>query len=532
MQINSSEVSYNELKVAQLWYKIIGNTNDTPYTRRNTMLFNSLSFLIFFPIVILIYFIIPPKVRYIWLLFTSYFFYMGWNAKYALLLLLSTVVTYGASLLLHKWRDNCGRKKAVLAVSLVINLGILFLFKYLDFAIDTLQSIGTKVGLVIGEPGFSLLLPVGISFYIFQAVGYMIDIYREKLEPERNFLRYALFVSFFPQLVAGPIERSTRLLPQLKAVHLIKLWDMDRVRDGALVMLYGYMLKMIIADRAALLVDTVFHPNYYSQYAGITVVVGAVLFAIQIYCDFAGYTYIAIGASKVMGIELMNNFNTPYLATSIKDFWDRWHISLTSWFRDYLYFPLGGSRKGKLRKYINILVVFSVSGLWHGASWHYVVWGVLHGAMRVVEEVTEKLRKKLVALLHIKTEVLCYKCFQILVTFGLVTVVWIFFRAESIGQAVHLIKNMVTVWNPWVLFDNSLLGLGLDGKDWNVLLVGLLLLLVAECFRYKRISLVKLFAEQNLLFQWIFVMVGILSIVVFGIYGPAYDAAQFIYFQF
>jgi len=496
------------------------------------MLFNSLSFLIFFPIAILIYFIIPPKVRYIWLLLTSYYFYMGWNAKYALLLLLSTVVTYGASLLLYKWRDNCGRKKAVVSVSLAINLGILFLFKYLDFAIDTLQVIGAKMGITIGEPSFSLLLPVGISFYIFQAVGYMIDIYREKLEPERNFLRYALFVSFFPQLVAGPIERSTRLLPQLREVHRIKLWNMDRVRDGALVMLYGYVLKMMIADRAALLVDTVFHPNHYSQYVGFTAMIGAILFSIQIYCDFAGYTYIAIGASKVMGIELMNNFNTPYLATSIKDFWDRWHISLTSWFRDYLYFTLGGSKKGKLRKYVNILVVFSVSGLWHGASWHYVIWGVLHGILRVVEELTTKLRRKITAFLQINTQTLSYKALQIVVTFTVVTLLWVFFRAESIGQAVDIIKNMVTVWNPWVLFDNSLLQIGLDGKDWNVLLIGLLMLFVTECFRYKRICLTKIFAEQNLLFQWGFFLIGILCIVIFGIYGPAYSASQFIYFQF
>jgi len=496
------------------------------------MLFNSLSFLIFFPIVVLLYFVIPPKVRYIWLLIASYFFYMGWNAKYALLLLLSTVVTYVAGHLLYRWRDKSGHKKAVVAVGLVVNFGILFLFKYLDFVVDTMQSLGAKVGITIAEPSFSLLLPVGISFYIFQAVGYMVDIYREKLVPEKNFLKYALFVSYFPQLVAGPIERSTRLLPQIKNLDKIKVWNLDRIRSGALVMLYGYFLKMVIADRAALLVDTVFHANYYSQYVGFTALVGAILFSIQIYCDFAGYTYIAIGASKVMGVELMNNFNTPYLATSIKDFWDRWHISLTSWFRDYLYFPLGGSRKGKLRKYVNIMIVFSVSGLWHGAAWHYVVWGMLHGFLRVMEEITEKLRTKVTALLQINTAALSYKAFRMAVTFVLVTIAWVFFRAESIGQALDLIKNMVTVWNPWVLFDDSLLGLGLDGKDWNVLLFALLVMFVTECFQYKKVSLSGKFAEQNLLFQWGFFLVGILFILVFGIYGPAYSASQFIYFQF
>lgn len=496
------------------------------------MLFNSLSFLIFFPLILLIYFVIPAKIRYIWLLVCSYFFYMCWNAKYALLLLFSTVVTYAAGLLLAASKERIARKKCIVAGSLFVNLGILFVFKYLDFAVDTLQKVLGKLGITLADPGFSLLLPVGISFYIFQAVGYMIDIYREKLMPEKNFLRYALFVSFFPQLVAGPIERSTKLLPQLQNVHKIKLWNGDRVRDGALVMLYGYMLKMVIADRAALMVDKVFHTQEYSLYGGLTIWVAAILFSVQIYCDFAGYTYIAIGASKVMGIDLMNNFDTPYLAMSIKDFWNRWHISLTTWFRDYLYFPLGGSKKGKIRKYLNIMIVFTVSGLWHGAAWHYVVWGMLHGFMRVVGEMTEMLRAKIRAFLQIRDQVLSYKAFRVCVTFVLVTLAWVFFRAETIGQALDLIKSMVTVWNPWVLFDDSLLTLGLDGKDWNVLLLALLVLFVTECFKYKKVSLSKKFAEQNLLFQWGFFLAGILFIVVFGIYGPAYSASQFIYFQF
>jgi len=496
------------------------------------MLFNSLSFLIFFPIVLLIYFVIPKKVRYIWLLVASYFFYMCWNPIYVLLLLFSTAITYGGSLLLNKWKEQPGKKKAVVAVTLLSNFGILFVFKYLDFAADTVQRLFAKVGITVPELTFSLLLPVGISFYIFQAVGYMIDIYRGDLEPEKNFLRYALFVSFFPQLVAGPIERSRNLLPQLKNVQNINLWNADRVREGALVMLYGYVLKMIIADRAALLVDTVYDINYYSQYQGITVWVAAILFSIQIYCDFAGYTYIAIGASKIMGVELMNNFNTPYLATSIKDFWDRWHISLSTWFRDYLYFPLGGSRKGKVRKYINIMIVFTVSGLWHGAAWHYVVWGALHGVMRVIGEVSEKLRRRITSLLKIKTDVLSYKAFQITVTFVIVTVAWVFFRGQSLQQCVGVVKSMFSTWNPWVLFDGSLLGIGLDGKDWNVLLVSLLFLFVVDCFKYKKVLLVNTFAKQNVLFQLLFFYVGIMAVLLYGVYGPVYNASQFIYFQF
>ena len=496
------------------------------------MLFNSFSFLVFFPIVLAVYFIIPKKIRYIWLLAASYYFYMCWNPKYALLLLFSTGVTYLGSLLLEKFGDRTGLKKATVAVGLFVNFGILFLFKYLDFAVDSLQKILAKVGVTLAEPGFSLLLPVGISFYIFQAVGYLVDVYRGKLKPEKNFLRYALFVSFFPQLVAGPIERSTNLLSQMQKLDKIKLWDSDRVRDGAIVMLYGYILKMIIADRAAILVNTVYDVNHYAQYQGITVWVAAILFSLQIYCDFAGYTYIAIGASKVMGFQLMNNFNTPYLATSIKDFWDRWHISLTSWFRDYLYFPLGGSRKGIFRKYVNIMIVFTLSGLWHGASWHYVAWGVLHGVMRVFGELTQKMRAKIWAFLKVRTEVLSFKVWQMLATFVLVTIAWIFFRAESTRQAVDVIVSMFTQWNPWVLLDGSLLGLGLDGKDWIVLLTAIVFLIIVECFYYSKVALVQIFAKQNVLFQMLVFYLGIIAVVLFGVYGPIYDATQFIYFQF
>lgn len=496
------------------------------------MLFNSFSFLVFFPIVLAVYFIIPKKIRYIWLLAASYYFYMCWNPKYVLLLLLSTGVTYLGSLLLEKCEDRIGWKKTVVAISLLVNFGILFLFKYLNFAVDSLQKILVKTGITLAEPGFNLLLPVGISFYIFQAVGYLVDVYRGKLKPEKNFLRYALFVSFFPQLVAGPIERSTNLLLQMKKLDKIKLWDGDRVRDGAIVMLYGYILKMIIADRAAILVNTVYNVNYYSQYKGITVWVAAILFSIQIYCDFAGYTYIAIGASKVMGFQLMNNFNTPYLATSIKDFWDRWHISLTSWFRDYLYFPLGGSRKGVVRKYINIMVVFTLSGLWHGASWHYVAWGVLHGVMRVAGELTQKVRARLWTFLKVRTEVSSFKLCQILSTFVLVTIAWVLFRAESITQAGDVIVSMFTHWNPWVLLDGSLLGLGLDGKDWIVLLTAMIFMAVIECFHYNKVPLVSTFAKQNVLLQMLVFYLGIFAVVLLGVYGPIYDATQFIYFQF
>lgn len=496
------------------------------------MLFNSLSFLIFFPIVLLIYFVIPKKIRYIWLLIASYYFYMCWNVKYALLLLISTVITYSAGLIIGWKEQKTWIKKLVMAGSLISNFGILFFFKYFDFALSGVEKLLGKFGVIFETPQLDILLPVGISFYIFQAVGYTVDVYREKIDRERNPLRYALFVSFFPQLVAGPIERSTNLLSQLRNVDKIKLWNTERIQQGAVIMLQGYFMKMILADRIATFVDVVYDPMNYTQYVGFTVLVAAMLFSIQIYCDFAGYTYIAIGAAKIMGFSLMDNFNTPYLAVNIKDFWNRWHISLTTWFKDYLYFPLGGSRKGKIRKYINIFVVFLLSGLWHGAAWHYVVWGTLHGVCRIAGELTLSVRERLYKVLRFKRDTFATKMWQVVFTFFLVTVLWMFFRGESVHQTVMLIKNMVTVYNPWILTDGSLFTLGLDAKEWNVMLVSLLILAVLDICKYKKIDLVTIFMKQNLWFRWIFFYAGIMAVVLFGVYGPQYNAAQFIYFQF
>jgi len=343
------------------------------------MVFNSYDFLIFFPIVTLIYFLIPHKVRYIWLLIASYFFYMCWNVKYSLILLFSTFVTYVSGLLItraNKIDDEKRRvkkKKMWVALSFIINLAILFLFKYFDFAIDNINAILSCLNIKVLIPSFDLVLPVGISFYIFQALSYTVDVYRNEIDAEKNFLKYALFVSFFPQLVAGPIERSKNLLNQIYERHY---FDAQRVKDGLLLMIWGGFQKIVIADRVAVVVDTVF--NNFPTYQGMYIIVATVLFAIQIYCDFSGYSTIATGAAKVMGFELMENFNAPYFSMSVSEFWRRWHISLSSWFKDYLYIPLGGNRKGKLRKYINIMIVFLVSGLWHGAEWSFIVWGALN----------------------------------------------------------------------------------------------------------------------------------------------------------
>lgn len=499
------------------------------------MFFNSLSFLIFFPLVVLIYFIIPRKVRYIWLLIASYYFYMSWNAKYAVLLLGSTVVTYLCGIMLSRCKKDDPKsgknKKLIVALSLVINFAILFVFKYFGFGWSVLASVLGKAGISIGESPLSLLLPVGISFYIFQAVGYTIDVYRGEIDAEKNFFRYALFVSFFPQLVAGPIERSKNLLGRLRDIDKIDLWNINRIREGIVVMVYGYFLKMIIADRAGIYVDRIYAVDSYSLNKGFTVILGILLFSLQIYCDFAGYTFIAIGAGKVMGIDLMTNFKMPYFAVSVKDFWNRWHISLSSWFKDYLYIPLGGSRKGKVRKYLNLMIVFLVSGLWHGAGWHFIVWGGMHGVLRVLEEMTQGIRDKACKMLRIDRKKSSNVFWCMLITFILVSIAWVFFRAESLRQAMDILKQSVA-WNPWVLTDGSLFEFGLTQWDFNVLIAALAVLVTVDILRYRGHSLAGWYSKQGLVFRWLFLGIAIMAIILAGVYGAGYNAAQFIYFQF
>ncbi len=498
------------------------------------MLFNSYNFLIFFPIVTLIYFLIPHKFRYLWLLASSYYFYMCWNAKYALILLASTVITYVSGRLIdranNKITDEKKRtrqKKIYVALSVVINLGILFVFKYFDFAIENINRVLSALNIQILNPSFDIVLPVGISFYIFQALGYTIDVYRGNVAVEKNFLKYALFVSFFPQLLAGPIGRAKSILTQINERHD---FDSQRVKDGLLLMIWGGFQKIVIADRVVVVVDTIF--NNFPEYGGMYIVVGAILFAFQIYCDFSGYSMIAIGAAKVMGFELMENFNCPYFSMSVAEFWRRWHISLSSWFRDYLYIPLGGNRKGKLRKYINIMIVFLVSGLWHGAQWSYVIWGGLNGAFQIIGDRLKGVRDWLVKKLHVNRETASHKIYKIITTFILIDFTWIFFRASSATAALKMVKSIFTTYNPWILFDGSLFELGLGRKEFQFMILSIIILLIADFIKWKGHSVREWVYKQERWFRWAFYIVAILVVLVFGVWGPAFDESSFIYFQF
>ncbi len=497
------------------------------------MLFNSIHFGLFFPLVVLVYFIIPNKLRTYWLLIASYYFYMSWNAKYVILIGFSTIATYISGLLLSYFSktNDLFKKKAVLVLCIVINLCLLGLFKYCNFFIELINPLLNLFHISIINRRFDFLLPVGISFYTFQALGYIIDVYREDVEVEKNFFKYALFVSFFPQLVAGPIERSKTLIGQLRKIEEIKVWNPRRITSGSILIIWGLFMKMVIADRISILVDTVF--DNYQTYGGTELVIAAIAFSIQIYCDFCSYSTIAMGTSKVLGIELMNNFNAPYFAQSISDFWDRWHISLSTWFRDYLYIPLGGNRKGIIRKQLNTMAVFLLSGLWHGANLSFILWGGIHGFYHVIGEFLKPLRQKLIVKSHIKTNCFSWHLLKIVFTFAMVSFAWIFFRSNSVSDAFQYIHRLICNPSPWFFFDGGFYSLGLNRQEMNILIISLALLFSIDLVRVKKnITIDTFLFTQNIWFEWAFIILLILMILTFGSYGPAYNAKQFIYFQF
>ena len=456
---------------------------------------------------------------------------MSWNPTYALLMLLSTAITYVSGLLIagakHIKKEDRSRnlQKLWVTLSFSLNLAILFFFKYFNFVVDNINKVSGKLGLELLAPTFDVLLPVGISFYTFQALSYTMDVYREEIKAEKHFGKYALFVSFFPQLVAGPIEKSKNLLEQFNEIHT---FDYERAKRGLLLMLWGFFQKLVIADRVAHVVNTVY--NNYTQYEGVPIWIATLLFAVQIYCDFSSYSDIAIGAAEVMGFRLMDNFMRPYFSKSIPEFWRRWHISLGSWFKDYLYIPLGGSRKGTLRKYCNIMIVFLCSGLWHGAAWTYVLWGFLHGFYQVVGMWLKPLRDRLVKKLKIQRGNFWHKVYQVSMVFILVDFAWIFFRATSIGQALSIVKRLFA-YNPWTLFDGTLYQLGLDRLDFIVGLLAILALVVVSLLR-RKIKLRSWLLTQPTVIRWIGYFTFIYIILIFGIYGPGYEVQPFIYFQF
>lgn len=473
------------------------------------MLFNSLQYIIFFPLVAITYFLLKQvRHRQAILLIASWFFYTAWKPEYIFLLLISTLADYIIAKKIYK-TENISRRKILLFVSLAINIAILFSFKYFSFFDRNLLRLLSYYNIQYLVSESSLLLPVGISFYTFQTMSYTIDVYRRKIKPEKKFRKFALFVSFFPQLVAGPIERAGHLLPQFDIKHKI---DYKRITDGLKLIFWGFFQKIVIADSMAIFVDTVYsNPG---SFYGLDIMLVTFFFAIQIYGDFAGYTDIARGSAKIMGYDIRINFNLPYFANSIADFWRRWHMSLSNWFRDYVYFPLGGSKsKTKLRIWSNIMITFVISGFWHGASWVFIIWGALHGMYYIIEKI---IYDKFPALKKSKSPI--FNLFKIFIVFSLVNFAWIFFRSPSVSIALILIKNLFNFSSFGITFDRQSIAL-------NIILATLLF---AVHYIEQKKDIISYLSEKPAFIRWTIYYISAFLLFALGNFG----LKEFIYFQF
>jgi D-alanyl-lipoteichoic acid acyltransferase DltB (MBOAT superfamily) len=488
------------------------------------VLFNSWQFLLFFPTVTALYFALPHRFRWMLLLVASCIFYMALIPVYILILAFTILVDYAAGLLIA--RSEGDRRRAWLVLSIVANLSILGFFKYFNFFNDNLRGLAELLHWNYPIPWLAIALPIGLSFHIFQSLSYTIEVYRGHQAPERHLGIYALYVMFFPQLVAGPIERPQNLLHQFREV---KPFDYHRVTNGLKLMLGGLFMKVVIADRLALIVNPVFdHPQ---TFTGITLIAAAVAFSFQIFCDFAGYSAIAIGTAEVLGFKLMTNFNRPYQSRSISEFWTRWHISLSTWFKDYLYIPLGGNRVSTLRRGVNLAIVFMVSGLWHGAAWTFVIWGALHAFYTVFGLFTRGWRTRLADATRLVAMPRVHAALQVATTFALVTFAWIFFRAVHLNDAWYITSHLASglgdqLVSPWALLE-AVRGPQTNFTNWIIAGVAIVFLEVAHLIQ-RRGSLRTTLANQPTWLRWSIYQAVVMIVVVLGVY----DEQAFIYFQF
>jgi alginate O-acetyltransferase complex protein AlgI len=469
------------------------------------LLFNSIEFIVFFGLIFVLYWLGPLKWRWVLLLAASYFFYMSWEPIYIVLILISTAIDYFLCRYMTG-TDDARLKKIGLTTSIILNLSLLFSFKYLGFFQQLMQEIFHSFGAVYHASPLQIILPVGISFYTFQTISYSIDVYRGNLPAERHFGKFALFVSFFPQLVAGPIERAGDLLPQVKR-HDIKLQSED-LRDGILMFLWGLFKKVVVADHAAMFVD-----NYYASYShqsGGFLLFATYMFAVQIYCDFSGYSDMAIGIARMLGIRLMDNFKTPYFSPSMTSFWRNWHVSLSTWLKDYLYIPLGGNKGNTFRTSLNLMTTMVLGGLWHGANWTFIVWGALNGFFLAIEKLLHKL---------FRPRGLFMKGISIFIVFHLVCLGWIFFRSQTIAQALIIIEKIIHLQ----IFD--LYFMIADNRFSSAILGTLLMLFIELQIPFQPFTALR---KKPLVYRYTLYIIIATSVLLLGVSG----GAQFIYFQF
>lgn len=486
------------------------------------MLFNSIGFMFFFPIVVLLYFLFPKKYRYLWLLSASYFFYLCWDIKYVFFLIFSTLTTYVCARLMHT-----KNKKLLFILCIVFNVSLLCTFKHGLWGINILTRIISVLGLQISAPAFDIILPIGLSFYVLQSLGYLIDVYRGNCTVETNFAKYALFVSFFPTILSGPIERSGNLLKQIQAGTD---FSYNNAKNGLLLMFWGFFEKLLIANRISPLVNKAYENH--SDFTGATLAFAVFLYAIQIYADFAGYSHITIGTSKVLGFELLPNFKQPYFSTSIKEFWRRWHISLSSWLRDYVYISMGGSRCSKLKTYRNLVVTFLISGFWHGTGFTYIIWGALHGMYQVVGSISSKTRSRIQHLFKINTNCWSYRLYQSCITFILVDFAWLFFRATSMSQALGVIQKILFDFRLGATLSHQTYLLGMNETRFFILIIEVLILLLVDTLHEKDFHIIPWFNRQNLVFRWLVYLFITTTLLIGIIYNYGVDASTFIYSQF
>lgn len=484
------------------------------------MSFDTIQFLAFLLITFCIYWLLPHRFRWILLLVSSSYFYMQWKAKYIIWIFFTMMISYVLGIIIDS-ADSQRKRKVCLVLACILCLSVLFVFKYFNFFVESIGMITHFWGIEISQFMLPLILPVGISFYTFQTLGYVIDIYRGDIHAEKHFGNYAAYVLFFPQLVAGPIERSRNFLPQIKKE---KNFDYEQAVAGLRQMLWGYFKKIVIANTLAAYVDLIYESYGVYSYKGFSLLIVAVMFSFQIYCDFSGYSDIAIGVGKLFGINLMENFKSPYFSTSIKEFWTRWHISLSGWMRDYIYIPLGGNRRGNIRRNINLIFTFLISGLWHGAAWNYVIWGGLHGIGQVEEKVCmDNLKKR-----NIDIAVGTYM--KTLFVFFFVTVGWVFFRALDCTSACYVITHFFSgITSPKHYIYSGLVDLQLKKGDIILIFFSIISLLVVDFCSLKNnvfICMKKLPAIQ----RWI--LYYICSFAILYCFYQQTDAVQFIYFQF
>lgn len=471
------------------------------------MLFNSPLFVLVAVLTIVCWYVLPNTFKKpLLLVFSYYFAYLLGGVWTVTTLLAVTVFTYVLSVILA----SSTHKKLFFIVSIILLVLIIIYNKYFNYILSFLAKYTC-----INADEISVLSMVGVSYYVFSAISYLADIYNSNDEVDRNFLDVALWLALFTKFIAGPIERHKEIKHELEKVKNISI-NFEHIKRGMLICSLGYFYKIVIADRAGMFVDGIW--SELSSYSGITLVIAAILYSIQIYFDFAGYSLIAYGLSYAMELRIVRNFNHPYFADSVSDFWRRWHISLSYWLRDYVYIPLGGNRKGKTRQYLNLIITFLVSGLWHGSGFKYLIWGALHGFFQIIEKIFP-FRKEM-----------SKRC-NVLMTFGLVSFAWIFFRAPSLRSALDFIRKLFE-WNPWVLTDGTLVNQGVDLKEWIVLIVSLLLAFMIELLQEHGISIYEKMQNECIVVRWIAYYAVIIILLVFGIYGSIFDASNFIYFQY